>query len=131
MARSPDLNRELKKALREAGLPEAIADPNWEAIEARNQADHAWMLERLREFERRGAFEGMELPWDAQRQAFEADQAQGITYPFFATQNREPIWKTSIDRTLKFWHDSSSGKVKADQKLKDARFKARKKATKR
>lgn len=131
MARPSDPNRKLKEALREAGLPEAIADPKWEEIEARNQADHAWMLERLREFERRGLFGDVQLPRDAQREAFEADQAQGISYPFFATQNSQPVWKISIDRTLKHWQDHSSGKLQADQRRQSAVRAARAKATKR
>lgn len=91
---------DVRKALRQMGLPEGMFDADFEEHEAQNKLDHAVLLERMREKERNGEYEGLDLPWTEQRKRFEEDVANGIEYDFVATQNKTPRWLHSMQTTI-------------------------------
>lgn len=108
----------VRKKLKENGLPESMFDADFEQKEAKNKKRVEVLLERQREREKSGAYEGLELPWTELRQQFEQDALGGKVEDYTATQAVVPHWKKSLDITAYVWKSEIQKLIEREAKKK-------------
>lgn len=114
---SERMNR-IRIALKKMGLPESIFDADFEEKEVENKKRVELLLERQREREKSGAYEGLELPWAKLRQQYEKDVAEGKVEDYTATQAVVPHWKKSLDITAYVWKTQIEQLIEREAKEK-------------
>jgi hypothetical protein len=108
----------IRTKLKKMGLPESMFDADFEEKEARNKERTEVLLERMREREKSGAYEGLELPWTELRQQYEKDALGCTVEEYTATQAVVPHWKKSLDITAYVWKTQIEQLIEREAKKK-------------
>ena len=111
--------RESVHAMRKRGLPDEMALPGFEEIEAKNKEMGKELLDRIRAMEASPAYEGKTFPWTEMRKLYEQERAAGIEHEYVYTQSLHQPWKRPLQEGLTMWRAYSSGSYLEKQRAKN------------